>query len=293
MRRKQVHTAEMRENMQWSTTVQDYYPVSPEPRWGFGKATHPAITQVLERSRATYEACLDDLEGHQEALAVVPYDPSANASHPFWNNIWFSCLDAASLVSFLLTRSPKHYFEIGSGHSTLFARHAIEWGRLATTITSIDPKPRAEIDAICDRTIRTPLEDSRIEIFNELLPGDILFFDGSHRVFTNSDVTALFFDILPSLRPGVLVHLHDIFWPADYPAAWNGRLYSEQYLLGSMLLCGAPLFRVILPNYFTSTDARLGERVRGIFNANPEHRIPFVYPNDAQIPGVSFWMETI
>ena len=279
--------------MKWSETVEDYYPVSPQPRWGFDKATHARIRQVLENSRATYEASLDDLEKYREALAGVPHLPMANAFQPFWNNIWFSCLDAASLVSFLLARRCQHYFEIGSGHSTLFARHAISWGKLATTITSIDPQPRAGIDAICNRTIRAPLERAQLEIFDELVAGDILFFDGSHRVFANSDVTTLFFDILPRLKPGVLVHLHDIFWPADYPAIWNARLYSEQYLLGAMLLCGAPPFRVVLPNYFACTDTRLSQRVRTIFNANPNYPIPFTYNNDAQIPGVSFWLETI
>jgi hypothetical protein len=279
--------------MKWSESVQDYYPVTPRPRWGFGNATHEGIRQVLEKSRATYEANLDDIERHQEAFALVPYDRPADLLQPFWNNIWFSCLDAVSLVSFLLARRPKHYFEVGSGHSTLFARHAIDIGKLATTITSVDPNPRAEIDSICDRTIRTPLEGTSVDVFGELLPGDILFFDGSHRVFTNSDVTALFFDILPSLRPGVLVHIHDIFWPADYPAAWNARLYSEQYVLGAMLLCAAPPFRVVFPNYFICTDDRLGKRVREIFAAKPGHEIPFFYANDAQIPGVSFWIEKI
>jgi hypothetical protein len=279
--------------MRWSETVQDYYDVSPRPRWGFDKNTHAGIHKVLERSRATYDASIDGLEMHREALWAVPFDRPAKELKPFWNNVWFSCLDGAALVSFLLTRRPKRHFEIGSGHSTLFARHAIEWGKLPTKITSFDPKPRAEIDSICDRVIRTSLEEAPLEIFDELLPGDILFFDGSHRVFTNSDVTTLFFDILPRLRPGVLVHLHDIFWPADYPSVWNTRLYSEQYVLGSMLLCGAPPFRIMLPNYFSCTDERLGERIRAIFNSNPQHKVPFIYNNGANIPGVSFWLETI
>ena len=283
----------VRVEMHWSDTVEDYYPVFPRPRWGFDKPTHAGIRQILEKSRATYEANLDNLNRHRDALYAVPYRKDPNLLGPFWGNVWFSCLDAASLVGFLLERHPKHYVEIGSGHSTLFARHAIDWGRLATTIASIDPQPRAEIDAICDCVIRSPLEECPPEIFDDLGPGDILFFDGSHRVFANSDTTVLFFDILPKLRPGVLVHLHDIFLPADYPPQWNARLYSEQYLLGAMLLCGAPPFRVVLPNYFACTDDRLADKVRGIFHAKPDERVPFVYNNGANIPGVSFWLETI
>lgn len=137
------------------------------------------------------------------------------------------------------------------------------------------------------------MEDCPAETFDDLRPGDILFFDGSHRVFANSDTTVLFLEVLPRLRPGVLVHLHDIFLPADYPPQWNRRLYSEQYLLGAMLLCAAPPFRVVLPNYFAGTDPRLAETIRGIFDSRPGESIPFLYDNDAQIPGVSFWLETI
>jgi hypothetical protein len=97
---------------------------------------------------------------------------------------------------------------------------------------------------------------------------------------------------LPELAPGILVHVHDIFLPADYPPQWNDRLYSEQYLLGAMLLCPEQPFRVILPNFFVCTDASLGSTVRQIFRAERGLDIPFVYNTDAQIPGVSFWFET-
>ena len=98
----------------------------------------------------------------------------------------------------------------------MFARHAIRTGNLKTTIMSIDPKPRAEIDSLCDRVMRLPLELCDLNLFRELEPGDILFFDGSHRIFANSDVTVFFIEVLPRLKPGVLVHVHDIFLPADY-----------------------------------------------------------------------------
>ncbi len=276
----------------WSDIVQDYNPVRPVPRWGQGKPVHAGLAAAIERARPTYEAVIDDIDEHREALyAVADADPEGR--RPCWNNIWFSCLDAASLVGLILSRRPQRYIEIGSGYSTLFARHAVTWGGLSTRVTSIDPRPQAAIDAICDEVIRRPLEDCAPDLFAALQPGDMLFLDGSHRVFTNSDTTVFFFDILPRLPPGVLVHLHDIFLPADYPAAWNGRLYSEQYLLGAMLLCGAPPFRPVLPCYFVSTDERLAARVQGIFRGRPGAPIPFSYNNDAKIPGVSFWLETV
>ena len=84
------------------------------------------------------------------------------------------------------------YFEIGSGNSTKFARHAIKLGDLRTKVMSIDPAPRAEIDLLCDKTFRMRLEDSDHQIFSILQAGDVLFFDGSHRFLTNSDVAVFF-----------------------------------------------------------------------------------------------------
>src|SRR5262245_52540208 len=106
---------------------------------------------------------------------------------------------------------------IGSGHSTKFARRAVVDYGLPTQITSIDPHPRAEIDALCHRTIRKPLEETDLNVFDELEPGDVVFFDGSHQYFMNSDVTVFFLDVPPRLKPGTLVQVHDNTLPYDYP----------------------------------------------------------------------------
>jgi hypothetical protein len=276
-------------------TLGDGYLVDVRSRWGHSVAAHPELRAALEQWRPLYEQSLDELARHRTALHDIKHEPNPNAAtEPCWNNLWFSVLDAASLLGFLLSRRPERYVEIGSGYCTMFARHAIRTGNLKTTIMSIDPKSRAEIDSLCDRVMRLPLELCDLNLFRELEPGDILFFDGSHRIFANSDVTVFFIEVLPRLKPGVLVHVHDIFLPADYPPAWDGRLYSEQYLLAAMLLCAAPPFRVLLPNYFVSTDAALSARVREIFKGTGGQRnIPFFYNNDAATPGVSFWFETV
>jgi hypothetical protein len=279
--------------MVWSSTVEDYYPVTPKPRWGYGHPPHAGLRTVLERSRADFEQQLAILAEHRAILHDIQLNGNPeDATKPHWDNIWFSNLDAASLMGFLLSRKPKRYMEIGSGHSTMFARYAIQAGKLTTTITSIDPQPRAGIDKLCDKTLRQALEDCDLSCFDELERGDLLFFDGSHRVFTNSDVTVFFLEILTRLKPGVLVHIHDILLPWDYPPVWNGRLYSEQYLLAAMLLCGAPPFRVVLANFFICTDADLSARVRAIFKSETGPDIPFLYNTGAEMPGVSFWLET-
>ena len=264
-------------------------------RWGHGEAVHPQLTAVLERGRSDYEALLDEIDRHQDVLRAIPLEPDrADPVAPCWNNIWFTALDAAVLVALLRSRKPKNYLEIGSGNSTMFASRAIRSGGLPTIISSIDPRPRAAIDALCQRKIRAPLEDCDIRIFGELDAGDFLFFDGSHRVFMNSDVTVFFLELLPRLKPGVLVHVHDIFLPADYPPDWNQSLFAEQYLLAAMLLCGAPPFRVIFPSHFICIDAALGARTRTILGARGgKPAIPFAYPNAAKTLPSSFWVETL
>jgi hypothetical protein len=279
----------------WSHTASDYYPVRPRPRWKPGLAPYSLLQSILEANRAEYKRVLDQLESYRDTLHKIPFErPTGESAAPFWNNHWFSGLDAASLIGFVLTRKPIRYIEIGSGHSTLFARYSVTTGSKSTVITSIDPEPRVEINQLCDRVVRQSLENCDLSIFDELEAGDLLFFDGSHRAFTNSDVTVFFFEVLPRLKPGILVHIHDIFLPDDYPEAWNDRFYSEQYLLAMLLMAERPPFRVVLPNYFVCTDPELKSRVLQIFNAPKGGRdIPLLYANKPEgMPGVSFWLET-
>jgi len=167
-------------------------------------------------------------------------------------------MDAVSLYGLVCEFRPKKIIEIGSGHSTRFARRAILDNSIATKITSIDPTPRADIKELCDLHIQAPLEDTDLHLFDDLEAGDFLFVDSSHRTFPNSDVTIVFMDLLPRIPAGVVVHFHDIFWPLDYPPDWADRYYSEQYLLGAYLLGDAgSRVEILLPNAFISQDAEL------------------------------------
>lgn len=216
----------------WSHTVEDYYPVTPKPRWREGQSPYTQLWRILDRHRSAYEAFLDTLDDNSALLHSIGHDGTAGDDNaPVWNSTWFSTLDAAALVSIIAANKPKHYIEIGSGNSTRFARYTINALRLDSRMTSIDPMPRADIDRICDRIIRSPLESCDLAVFDELVAGDILFFDGSHRAFANSDVVVFFFEVMPRLKPGVLVHIHDILVPNDYPAAWNRRLYNDNICL--------------------------------------------------------------
>src|SRR5262249_34407485 len=96
------------------------------------------------------------------------------------------------------------------------------------------------------------------------------------------DHCGIFLEILPNLPPGVLVHIHDIFLPLDYPPEWNDRFYSEQYMLAAMLLCRDRPFDIILPNCYAMSDPALSEKASTLLSGTG------IDPALA----VSFWMGT-
>jgi predicted O-methyltransferase YrrM len=175
-----------------------------------------------------------------------------------WSNAFLPPFDAASLYGLVFSRKPRLYLEIGSGNSTIFARRAISDSAATTRIVSIDPEPREEIDVLCDDVIREPLQDVEISTFLDVASGDVLFFDGTHQSFPNSDVTVFFTEILPSLPAGVVVGIHDIYLPDDYPGWAAATLPNEQYLLASWLLGRGNVDGVLLPCAFVHRHTELG-----------------------------------
>jgi hypothetical protein len=234
------------------------YPVSDKPRYGHKTPPHPIILSLIERHRDEYRAFLRDLERLQPLISSIKFnDSEVEPTEPYWNNPWLPPRDGAAFLRFILDGKPKRFMEIGSGNSTKFARLAVDHGKTGTTITSIDPQPRAEIDQICDRVIRKGLQDVDLGIFDELEAGDILSFDGSHRLFADSDVAVFFLEVLPRLKAGVIIQVHDIFWPNDYPPSWGDRFYSEQYMLGQLLILASDKIRILVANAFISEDPEL------------------------------------
>ena len=209
---------------------------------------------MLEAARPRIESRLESLLPYVGELLEIPFD--AEGTEPRWVNGFFQGLDPASLYGFLIQRKPTTYLEIGCGHSTRFARRAIERHSLPTRITAIDPSPRASLEGLVDRHIESPLEACDLSLFQQLEPNDVLMLDGSHRTFTNSDVTVFFCEILPRLPPGLLVYIDDVFLPWDYPPQWADRWYSEHYLLMCWLLAGDRL-EITLPCFWVTTEPDL------------------------------------
>jgi len=272
------------------------YQVTPTPRYGYGKPPHSKLYELMAKDRDSYKATLEKFREFEDALLKIPTQ-STVPHEPAWVNGWLSPLDVISLYCLVALNHPQHYLEVGSGISTRVTARAVHDQQLRTRIISIDPQPRAEIDPLCSEIIRQPLESVELKVFDQLVPGDILFMDSSHRVFTNSDVTVLFLDVLPRLQPGVLVHLHDIFLPYDYPPEWRDRYYSEQYMLAAMLLGQTSRLRIALPNAFISHDPQLSAVLAPLWHDPRFAPDPPANVQPRQVPdrsgtGSSFWMRT-
>ncbi len=254
----------------------------PSARAASATRTEGPLHDVVAGAEPTYRATLRTIASFEAELARIP-----RAAHdgrtPSWINEFMPGLDSASIYAFLRSRRPQTYLEIGSGISTRFARRAIDDGELETRIVSVDPSPRAEIDALCDEVIRQPIELVDAAELPALAKGDVAFLDGSHRAFTGSDATVFFCEVLPALPAGVLVGVHDIFLPDDYPEPFIERHYSEQYLLAALLVGRPEWIDLVLAADYVSKRPELAGELGALWGR----------PELAGIPtqGGGFWFE--
>lgn len=149
----------------------------------------------------------------------------------------FEWMDARLLHYFLQKTRPKKIIEIGSGNSTLLTYNTKLMFNLDIDIICIEPYPSDYLKKLNDTgkitLIQSCLEDVDLNIFTTLTENDILFIDSSHVLKLDSDVMFYFTKIFPLLNKNVLIHIHDIFFPYDYPLQWlkEGRFWNEQYFL--------------------------------------------------------------
>ncbi|HEX3365440.1 class I SAM-dependent methyltransferase [Phenylobacterium sp.] len=261
------------------------YPYRAEIRYGAGRPAHPELAGIIGEGRQRYHDLLTGWGPLQPDFADVPLGGRYDTPTPFWLNSWFTALDAIALTGFLKSLNPARFVEIGSGVSTKFARRAVKAYDLRTRLISIDPQPRNQIDQLCDQVIRKPLEQCPPEMFDVLEPGDIFFLDSSHRSFQGSDVTVFFLEILPRLKPGVIVHIHDIYLPYDYISGHLHRLWNEQYLLATALLFGAARFEILFPCWYVGRDPDLAAHGDSLFRKGPMAEL--------DLYGASFWLRIV
>lgn len=161
----------------------------------------------------------------------------------YTQNSQFSWLDSRALFVLMRALAPRRMIEVGSGYSSLLmADINCRFFDSAIDIRCVEPYPREFLtrgvpglrEVIVERVQQVPLAT-----FEALEANDILFIDSSHVAKTGSDVNYLFFEVLPRLKAGVVIHVHDIFLPADYIQSWaidQNRSWNEQYLLRALLM---------------------------------------------------------
>jgi hypothetical protein len=226
-------------------------------RWGYSRPPIAALYELFGAHTDEYRAFLQVMRAYAPTLRDIPRLLDPEKLHvPAWEGFAYDPFDIVALYAMIRKVKPKQYLEIGSGVTTAITRRAITDEGLATRITSIDPSPRTEIDKICDHVIRQGLESCDPAIVDTLEAGDILFFDGSHRSFMNSDVTVFFIDILPRLKPGVIVHVHDITLPWDYDLYFKNWYWNEAYMLAVYLMGRTSNIVPMLPTAFICRDPR-------------------------------------
>lgn len=260
------------------------YPVSLKPRYGHDRPAHPDLFKIIDANREEYKIFLNKAIKHKDFIWTINTSKvKSNQIEPAWNNGYLPGLDIIGLYTLIAEFRPDKYVEIGSGNSTKVAYKSIKDNKLNTEIISIDPVPRAEIDKLATKIIREPFENTNFDFIFSLKENDILFIDNSHRILPNSDSMVFFLEVLSRLSKGVIVHIHDVYLPYDYPQFMCDRFYTEQYGLAMYLLANSKKYQPILPNYFISEDEELKSIIEPIWD----------HPNleGVERHGGSFWLK--
>jgi hypothetical protein len=209
--------------------------------------------------------------------------PSKSTGEPSRFHLDNGLFDGAdALVAYCMVRhfQPRFIIEVGSGFSSLLLGEAAAKNS-GSTLVCIEPFPQEFLRQgfpVLRSLIEKRVEDVDLDFFSQLASGDILFIDSSHTVKIGGDVNYLFLEVLPRLRPGVIVHVHDIFLPFDYRRDWvmeQFRFWTEQYLLQAFLTFNSE-FEVLMANAY--------------LNHYHEEDLKTAFPNLPSWIGGSFWM---
>jgi predicted O-methyltransferase YrrM len=199
---------------------------------------------------------------YRDELLKFPHEPLQKFQFHYRNGS-FGSGDAEYLYSLIRLEKPRRIVEIGCGASTLMMRHAIERNivedpRYACEHICIEPYEQPWLEELGVQVVRKRVEECDKDLFTSLQGNDLLFIDSSHVIRPQGDVLFEYLEVLPLLRPGVFVHIHDIFTPKDYLKEWvvdDIKFWNEQYLLEAFLSFN-PEFRIIgALNYLTHNHA--------------------------------------
>jgi predicted O-methyltransferase YrrM len=212
--------------------TKDYY--SPLPRVRDLKAhrsrwCRPSAMRGVVYDSARMKACLSALiskySGELEELpaygTIMPYGPGYT--------------DTDGLVLYMMIREskPRRYVEVGSGMSTYYCSLAAKRNAAEdqpVEITCIEPNPHPELRSLPGIRLRErEVQDEDLEVFAALGPRDVLFIDSSHILRLDGDIPFLYLEVLPALAPGVLVHIHDVPFPYNFPFPAETWILSQTW----------------------------------------------------------------
>ncbi len=178
-------------------------------------------------------------------LLEFPIDKPASSAYSgyYYHNNSFESGDAEYLYNMIRLLKPARIIEIGAGFSTLMAMAAVKRNQREDAAYTcrhycIEPYENSWLERPELQVIREVVEQVDKELFRSLGENDILFIDSSHMIRPQGDVLVEFLEILPILKSGVFVHVHDIFTPRDYLTTWvvdKVLFWNEQYLLEAFL----------------------------------------------------------
>jgi Methyltransferase domain len=194
----------------------------------------------VDEQLALVDAVVDELDGSID----LSEHPVPGEKRRYWlDNFAYAHGDGVVLHGMLRHLQPRRIVEVGSGFSSALILDTVDEWLPGAEVTFVEPHPELLEDLLRPGdeegvTIhRAPVQDVDPAVFAGLRRGDVLFIDSTHVCKPGSDVNHLFFEVLPRLPLGVWVHLHDIFFPFEYPDAWvrEGRAWHEVYLLRAFL----------------------------------------------------------
>lgn len=246
-----------------------------------GRVHPPAGYPAIEPS---FVAASPDFRRHLTAAArYLPQFAGFGGAPPAprFEQDWFPRLDAVLAYTLVRERKPRRIVEIGSGHSTRVMARAIRDGGGGVRLMAVDPQPRARLDGLDVEWIRRPVQELADGTLGDFSAADILFVDSSHVLTPGSDVDCILGALLPRLRPGGLVHFHDVFLPDAYPESWAWRGYNEQNALVP-LVAGAG-WRLLWSSRWVAT------RMAGEVTASGLDRLPLM----AGAFESSLWLEKL
>jgi predicted O-methyltransferase YrrM len=194
---------------------------------------------------------------YNNELLSFPVDKN-NESGFYYNNASYESGDAEYLYNMVRHFKPKRIIEIGSGNSTLMVRNAISQNKIDHPDYNcrhicIEPYEQPWLEGLGIEVIREKVECIEVSFFEQLESNDILFIDSSHIIRPQGDVLFEYLELIPTLKSGVLIHIHDIFSPRDYKDEWifSHLLWNEQYLLEAFLTFNSEFKVIAALNFLT------------------------------------------